>query len=66
MIFDMKLKNFITCYLTWKYWLWKIRVRSVRNEHNKLILFLVDPVDDEDWRDRPRTDPSSVSDLELS
>ena len=25
--------------------------------------FLVDPVDDEDWRDRPRTDPSSISDL---
>jgi hypothetical protein len=25
-----------------------------------------DPVDDEDWRDRPRTDPSSVSDLELA
>ena len=40
--------------------------RSVRNEHKKLILILVDPVDDEDWRDRPRTDPSSVSDLELA
>jgi hypothetical protein len=28
--------------------------------------WLVDPVDDEDWRDRPRTDPSSISDSELA
>jgi hypothetical protein len=30
---------------------------------NNWSWFLVDPVDDDDWRDRPRTDPSSVSDL---
>ena len=24
---------------------------------DKQVLILVDPVDDEDWRDRPRTDP---------
>jgi hypothetical protein len=37
--------------------------RSVSTNYTQLILILVDPVDDEDWRDRPRTDPSSISDL---
>ncbi len=53
-------RNFVTWYLT------EILTEnpgwSVRNEHNKLILILVDPVDDEDWRDRPGTDPP-VSDF---
>ena len=47
---------------------------SVRlNEHEQNLVppwevrqILVDPVDDEDWRDRPRTDPSSISDSELA
>jgi hypothetical protein len=60
-IFDMKLKTSLP--VIWlKYWL-KNPGWSVRNEHYKLILILVDPVDDEDWRDRPRTDPSLVSDF---
>jgi hypothetical protein len=67
MIFDTKLKKLRYLLSDLKYWL-KNPGRSVRNEHNKLILILVDPVDDEDCKDRPRTDPptSSVSDLELA
>jgi hypothetical protein len=54
-----EIKNFITWTLTWKYWLEKSGyVRLSEHEHNKLILvlrerldrFLVDPVDDEDWK----------------
>jgi hypothetical protein len=59
--FDTKLKETSLPVIWLKHWL-KNPGRSVRNEHNKLILILVDPVDDEDWRDRPRTDPP-VSDL---
>jgi hypothetical protein len=59
MIFNMKLKTSLP--VIWlKYWL-KNPGRSVRNEHYKLILILVDPVDDEEIR--PRTDLSSVSEL---
>ena len=58
-MFDTKLKlRYLLSDLTEK----SGSVRLNEHEHNKLTLILVDPVDDEDWRDRPRTDPSSVSD----
>ena len=58
-----EIKNFITWTSTWKIGL-KNPGRSVStNTNTNWSWFLVDPVDDEDWRDRPRTDPSSVSDL---
>jgi hypothetical protein len=47
LIFDTKL-NFVTCYLTLKFWL-KNPGWFVRNEQNNDQLILVDPVvDDED------------------
>ncbi len=45
--FRYEIKNFITCYQTWKYWLEKFG-RSVRNERHTVTLILVDPVDDEE------------------
>jgi hypothetical protein len=45
-IFDTKL-NFVTWYLTWKYWLEKFG-QTVRNERHTVTLILVDPVDDEE------------------
>jgi hypothetical protein len=63
-------------YLIWLKTLTEIRVGPyATNTHNWFLFqrfdlrfswsWLVDPVDDEDWRDRPRTDPptSSVSDF---
>ena len=41
-----EIKNFITCYLTWKYWQ-KIRVGSYVTNTNNDQLILVDPVEDE-------------------
>ena len=41
LIFDKKLKETsLPCYLTWNYWLWKIRVRPYSTNDTQLILIL--------------------------
>jgi hypothetical protein len=42
-----EIKNFITCYLTWKYWQ-KFRVGSYVTNTNNDQLILFDPFEDED------------------
>jgi hypothetical protein len=62
LMFDKKLKETsLPCYLTWNL-TWKSGFGPYANEHeHKLIL--VPGWSGRWWRDRPRTDPSSVSDL---
>jgi hypothetical protein len=64
LIFDTKLKK-TSLPVIWTEILTENPGRSVSTNTNTTnwFWFLVDPVDDEDWRDRPRTDPSSISDL---
>jgi hypothetical protein len=63
LMFDTKLKETsLPCYLTWNL-TWKSGFGPYANEHkHKLILFLVG-WSGRWWRDRPRTDSSSVSDF---
>ena len=42
-----EIKNFITCYLTWKFDTQKNPGWSVRNEHEHFQLILVDSVEEE-------------------
>jgi hypothetical protein len=66
LMFDKKLKETsLPCYLTWNL-TWKSGFGPYANEHkHKLILVLVGWSGRwwKCWRDRPRTDPSSVSDF---
>ncbi len=52
-----EIKNFVTCYLTWKFDLknpCSVRTQTKRN-NKQLILVPVDPVDDEDEDPGPQT-----------
>ena len=43
-------RNFVTCYLNWNIDSWKIRVGPYATNAHNWSWFLVDPVDDEDWK----------------